>query len=95
MLILSIIKTIACPIRDVYGFDCFGCGFQRSLTELMHGNFLKSFEFYPPLIPLLIFFLSFLIHLAVPVKNGNKILKYLFLTASISVILNFSIKLIV
>jgi hypothetical protein len=47
---------LPCPFKYVTGIDCPGCGFQRAVLAMMQGNLHKSFLFYPPAIPLLIFF---------------------------------------
>ena len=47
---------LACPFKYLTGIDCPGCGFQRSVIALMQGEVDKSFFFYPPAIPLIIFF---------------------------------------
>lgn len=36
------------------GLDCPGCGFQRSLLALLKGDLQKSFQLYPPAIPILV-----------------------------------------
>ena len=47
---------LTCPFKYLTGIDCPGCGFQRSVIQLMNGNFHQSFILYPPTIPLLLFF---------------------------------------
>jgi len=47
---------LSCPFKYLTGLDCPLCGFQRSVLELMKGNFCKSFMLYPTAIPLLTFF---------------------------------------
>ncbi len=47
---------LTCPFKYLTGIDCPGCGFQRSVLELLRGNLHKSFLLYPPAIPLLLFF---------------------------------------
>jgi hypothetical protein len=45
---------LPCAYKSLFGIDCPACGFQRSFWSLMEGNFIDSFELYPPLIPVLI-----------------------------------------
>jgi len=45
---------IPCPFKKLTGFDCPGCGFQRSLIALFKGNINKSLHLYPATIPILI-----------------------------------------
>jgi hypothetical protein len=47
---------LPCPFKYITGIDCPGCGFQRSFIALIQGDLHKSFLFYPPAIPLIIFF---------------------------------------
>jgi hypothetical protein len=47
---------LRCPFKFITGIDCPGCGFQRSLLQLLQGNFHNSFALYPATVPLLMFF---------------------------------------
>jgi hypothetical protein len=47
---------LPCPFKYITGIDCPGCGFQRSVIQLVEGNFHNSFDLYPATIPLLLFF---------------------------------------
>lgn len=49
---------IPCPFKKITGIDCPGCGFQRSVIELLNGHFAESFRLYPATIPLLCLFAS-------------------------------------
>ena len=46
---------LPCLNKKLFGFDCLGCGLQRSLSLLFHGDFLGALKMYPAvytLIPL-------------------------------------------
>ena len=45
---------LPCPIKYVTGYDCPGCGFQRSFLALLKGDFHYSFYLYPATVPILI-----------------------------------------
>jgi len=45
---------LACPFKKLTGFDCPGCGFQRSVLALLQGDLSQSLHYYPATIPLLI-----------------------------------------
>jgi hypothetical protein len=47
---------LPCPFKYFTGIDCPGCGFQRSVIALLHGDLHGSFALYPPAIPLLLYF---------------------------------------
>lgn len=52
---------LPCPFKKLTGYDCPGCGFQRSLLALFCGHFADSLHLYPATIPLLLvgFYLVF------------------------------------
>jgi len=47
------LHLIPCPIKYLTGYDCPGCGFQRSLIALLGGNLSQSLHFYPATIPII------------------------------------------
>ena len=87
-------NMIPCPYKKYFGFDCFGCGIQRSFLELLKGNLVESFYYYPALIPIIIMFLFLIAHLSLKFKNGAVWLKYNFIFVVSVVVINFIIKLI-
>lgn len=50
---------IPCPVKLLTGCDCPACGTQRSIIELLKGEFAKSWELNPLGIGLVLFFLVF------------------------------------
>ena len=42
--------ALICPFKEVTGWDCPGCGGQRALHALLHGDFERAFRFNPFLI---------------------------------------------
>ncbi|MGJ1384952.1 DUF2752 domain-containing protein [Sphingobacterium spiritivorum] len=36
-----------CPVKSLTGFDCPGCGSQRAIHAILHGNFKAAFAFNP------------------------------------------------
>ncbi|MCG2794204.1 MAG: DUF2752 domain-containing protein [Weeksellaceae bacterium] len=46
---------LQCPLKSLTGYECAGCGAQRSFHELLHFRFLKALQ----LNPLFVFSLSF------------------------------------
>lgn len=41
---------LSCPLRYATGLECPGCGSQRAIHQLLHGNFIAAFHFNPFLI---------------------------------------------
>ena len=49
-----------CPLKAVTGYECAGCGVQRSFHQLLHFQFLDAFKYNPLFvasIPVLLFVL--------------------------------------
>jgi len=38
---------LPCMNKKLFGFDCPGCGLQRSVVHLLKGEFTAAFEMYP------------------------------------------------
>ncbi len=85
---------LPCPIHKLTGFDCPGCGMQRAAIELLYGNIWESILYYPALLPLIFMFAFLSLHLIFKIKNGAKILKYLFIFNAIIIFVNYIIKFI-
>jgi uncharacterized protein DUF2752 len=85
-------NMLFCPYKKYFGIDCFGCGMQRSFIELLKGNIIESFYFYPALIPMLFLFLFLIAHIIFKFRNGATWLKYNFLFVVILVVINFIYK---
>jgi len=47
------LHLIPCPVKYLTGYDCPGCGFQRSLVALVNGDLHQSLHLYPATIPLI------------------------------------------
>ncbi|MCF6140719.1 DUF2752 domain-containing protein [Flavobacterium sp. K77] len=73
---------LPCLSKTLFGIECLGCGFQRSLFLLLQGEFQASFEMYPAIFTSLIFIASLLLN-AVH-KKGNYS-KMIFVLAVINV----------
>jgi len=88
------IPMLPCPIKQGLGFDCPGCGMQRSFWYLTEGNLKESIITYPALIPSLIMIVYLILHLKFRFKNGHKILLTLFSVNTIIIVINYILKFI-
>ncbi len=84
-----------CPFKSVTGMECPGCGFQRSLIELLRGNFIESLTLYPALLPILFTVLFYFIQIIFNLKKGALILKYSFIISVSVIIISYLIKIII
>lgn len=53
---------LPCLSKTLFGIECLGCGFQRSLLLLFQGQFKAAFEMYPAIFTSLIFIASLLLN---------------------------------
>ena len=40
------LPSIPCPIREVFGLPCPGCGLSRAIVALIHGNWQTSIRYH-------------------------------------------------
>ena len=57
---------LPCAYKSLLGFDCPACGAQRSFVLLLKGDMRNSFIMYPPLIPVLLVGLLWLLYFVKP-----------------------------
>jgi len=85
---------LKCPFKALTGIDCPGCGFQRSVMQLIQGDFHSSFIMYPPTIPLLLFFSYGMADSFFKLDNPQNIVKKtLFIVNGSIVLMSYGIKL--
>ncbi|MDW5288602.1 DUF2752 domain-containing protein [Formosa sp. PL04] len=84
---------LPCLNKKLFGFDCLGCGLQRSIALIFNGEFIAALKMYPAvytLIPLA-FFLVF--NLFKSVKHQEAIKKWLFIINITIIVISYFIKL--
>lgn len=85
---------LTCPSKKFFYLDCPGCGLQRSLLALFHGDITASWQLYPPT-PFLLLTITFLaLHLAIGFRQGAYILKILFIITVAVMAVNYIYKII-
>jgi hypothetical protein len=83
---------LTCPYRALTGFDCPGCGIQRSFIELLRGNFTESFFLYPALLPVLFILLFTGLHLIFKFRKGAETIKYSFIGTTGIIVVSYILK---
>lgn len=83
---------LACPVKQYFGMDCPGCGFQRSILALFEGDLIRAFKLYPATIPLIILLLFTIVHLKIDFKHGAFFIKILYIGISLIIIINYIYK---
>lgn len=80
---------LPCLNKKFLGIDCPGCGLQRAISLLLHGEFREAFLMYPAIyaiIPLLGFILYNNFY---PTKHAGKIIITLTIITVLLIITNF------
>ena len=72
--------------------ECPGCGMQRSILELLRGNFVESFKLYPALLPIMFTFVFLGLHLKNKYTNGASVLRYSYIFSTAVVVIAFIVK---
>ncbi|KRD09969.1 hypothetical protein ASE21_09600 [Flavobacterium sp. Root901] len=65
---------IPCLFKKLFGMECLGCGFQRSLFLLFQGEFLTAFKMYPAVYTSLLFLVLLLFYFFDKSRNYQKII---------------------
>ena len=83
---------LPCLNKKLLGFECMGCGLQRSLLLIYHGEFVSAFYMYPAIYTLIPLFLLIGLNLFFKIKRVNRIINTLAILSISIIIINFIIK---
>jgi hypothetical protein len=83
---------LSCPLKQTFGLDCPGCGFQRSILLLIKGDFNSSLKMYPATVPILTLLLFLPTHLKFDFKNGARLIKGLYIGIALIILFNYILK---
>lgn len=100
MLILGVFQVtnwlndhlLTCFFKKTFGFDCPGCGFQRSVMSLIQGDVFSSLKLYPATLPILTLLVFLPVHLKQDYKHGAAIIKYLYIIIALIILINYVYK---
>jgi len=65
---------LPCLNKKLFGLDCLGCGFQRSLLHVIKGDFIAAFNVYPAIYTLILLAIFLILNLKFKFKSGKKII---------------------
>ena len=85
---------LPCMNKKLFGVECMGCGTQRSIELLFHGDFVGAFKMFPPIYTLIIFGIVLLLHFIDKTRNYNKAIIVLVITNGIIMFMNYIYKII-
>ncbi|WP_238719101.1 DUF2752 domain-containing protein [Pelagihabitans pacificus] len=85
---------LPCFSKRILGFECPGCGLQRSIAFLIRGEFEAAFHIYPAIyamIPLVVFLIA---NSFFKIKYASIVIKTLMISTVVLILGNFFLKLI-
>ncbi len=83
---------LPCLSKTLFGFECLGCGLQRSFVFLIQGEFWNAFKMYPAIYTLFAFVIFVIFNWLHKVENAKKIISKLAYLNLIVIILNYFLK---
>lgn len=83
---------IPCPFKYLTGYDCPGCGFQRSVLALLQGNLKASLHLYPATIPMLLVTAYTIIDALYPFDSKAYVRKGLYIATAAIIIVSYVCK---
>ncbi len=86
---------VPCMNKSIFGIDCMGCGTQRSLNLLLHGEFIEAFKMFPAIYTLLLFGITISLHLLDKKRNYLKPIAILAITNGIIMTANYFYKILI
>jgi len=84
---------LPCLNKKILGFECMGCGIQRSVALITKGQFIEAFFMYPAIYTLICMFGFIIINTFKNYKHGTKIITILAILNVVIIVSNFSLKL--
>lgn len=92
MLLMQEQYMLPCLNKKLFGFECMGCGMQRSLSLLFHGEFIAAFKMYPAIYLLVPFAIVIVTSFFYKFKYINKIINGLAIASVLIIIISFIAK---
>lgn len=83
---------LPCLNKQLFGFDCPGCGIQRSFIHVVKGEFTEAFYLYPAIFTLILLLLFIVINKKIKLKHASKIIFILAILNLLIIIVSYLIK---
>lgn len=83
---------LPCLTKKFFGFECLGCGIQRSLMLLFKGEFMAAFVMYPAIYPLIGLGIYLFLGQFYQIKHESRITSILAILSVVMISLNYIIK---
>ena len=87
-------NMLPCMNKQILGFECPGCGVQRSVALVSQGKLIDGFLMYPAVYTLTLLGIVVLVSFFYKFKHSTKIISILAIVSIILILTNFIYKLI-
>ncbi|WP_434035928.1 DUF2752 domain-containing protein [Formosa sp. 4Alg 33] len=84
---------LPCLTKKLFGYDCLGCGLQRSISLIFNGELIEAFKMYPAIYTLIILAVFIMVNIFRTFKHQEAIKKWLFIINIVIIITSYFIKL--
>ena len=85
---------IPCMNKQLFGFDCPGCGMQRSLALILKGEFTDAFFMFPAIYTMIAFFGFVALNFLDKKRNYHKIIISLGIINGLIMIISYIYKIL-
>ena len=83
---------LPCLNKKLFGVDCLGCGIQRALSLLIHGEFIAAFKMYPAIYTLLFLAVIIVLNFFYKIKYAQKIISILAVINVLIIVISYLMK---
>lgn len=83
---------LPCLSKTLLGFECMGCGIQRSVVLLFQFEFIAAFKMYPAIFTLILLFGFIVVNYFKNFKFGNKIISILAILNVAIIVISYLLK---
>ena len=83
---------LPCLNKKLLGIECLGCGMQRSIVLIIHGDFILAFKMYPAIYTLMLLFGFVILNAFKNFKFANKVIITLVVINLLIIIGNYILK---
>lgn len=83
---------LPCMFKKYIGIECFGCGIQRSIALILHGEFMAAFKMYPAVYPMILLGGFVVFNFFRPWKHATKVVWGLGLLMAFAMVSNYIAK---
>ncbi|CDF78970.1 conserved hypothetical protein (DUF2752) [Formosa agariphila KMM 3901] len=84
---------LPCINKQLFGFDCLGCGLQRAIALIFQGHFIDAFKMYPAVYTLILLAIVLVLNIFMSFKHQESIKKWLFIVNIAIIVISYFIKL--